>query len=358
MKRITTMLLLFATLGLTSCERALMADDVPATAPNTFDYLWQRLDQQYSLFGVKGVDWQAVYDSLRPRVYGDMTADSLFAVCAAMLRTLNDGHINLYAGFDVSRADSLYYRFYTQGGIDVNTMVLNYLGIGYHSTGGMAHTGLCDGKVIYIYYGSFSNTISVSQFRRIIKSYPKAEGMVLDMRGNGGGTLTNVVNILSLMPSHGQKLYSSQIKSGPAHEDFTPLVDTYAPDCSSDTALFTRPVLVLIDRGCFSATSVFSICTQAYDNILLMGDTTSGGLGLPTMGCLPNGWFYRFPVTRTFALDGNNYENGVPPDILVPFDRVTAQQTGRDNVIDSACSYILGTTTPQHNATQPNASLP
>lgn len=341
MKKNSLLLLLLIALGSASCERVLMGDDVPSTAPNTFDYLWQRLDQQYSMFDVKGVDWRDVYDSLRPRVYGGMSPDSLFAVCATMLRTLNDGHVNLYAGFDVSRADSLYYRFYTQGGIDVNTMVLNYLGMGYHSTGGMAHTSLCDGKVIYIYYGSFGSTISVSQFRRIIQSYPQAQGMVLDLRGNGGGSLSNVINILSLMPSHGQQLYSSQIKSGPAHDDFTPLVATYAPDCSADTTLFTRPVIVLIDRGCFSATSVFSICTQAYDNILLMGDTTSGGLGLPTMGCLPNGWLYRFPVTRTFALDGNNYENGVPPDLLVPFDRQAAQSLGRDNVIDSACSYIL-----------------
>jgi C-terminal processing protease CtpA/Prc len=74
--------------------------------------------------------------------------------------------------------------------------------------------------------------------------------------------------------------------------------------------------------------------------MLLMGDTTSGGLGLPTMGCLPNGWFYRFPVTRTFALDGNNYENGVPPDILLKFNPQTAATLGRDNIIDSACAII------------------
>lgn len=336
-----TTLLLFIALGSTSCERVLMSDDLQATAPNTFDYLWQRFDQQYSMFDVKGVDWQAVYDSLRPRVYGGMTADSLFAVSATMLGVLNDGHVNLYAGFDVSRADSLYYRFYSQGGIDVNTVVLNYLGIGYHSTAGMAHTGLCGGKVLYIYYGSFSNTVSTSLFRRIIMSYPDAQGMILDLRGNGGGSLSNVINILKMMPSHGQRLYSSQIKSGSAHDDFTPWVDTYAPDVSDDTTLFTRPVVVLVDRGCFSATSVFAICTQAYDNMVLMGDTTSGGLGLPTMGYLPNGWRYRLPVTRTKALDGNNYENGVPPDILLPFDRQLAQTLGRDNVIDSACSIIL-----------------
>ena len=105
--------------------------------------------------------------------------------------------------------------------------------------------------------------------------------------------------------------------------------------------LLVLPVLVLVDRGCFSATSTFAIATQAYDNIRLMGDTTGGGLGLPTMGTLPNGWLYRFSITRTLALDGKNYENGVPPDILLPFDRRKAQTEGRDNIIDSACAIIL-----------------
>ena len=341
MKHFSIPILLAIAISFASCERALIADDISASATNTFDYLWQRFDQQYALFDVKDVDWQAVYDSLRPRVYNGMSPDSLFAVCATMLGTLRDGHVNLYAGFDVSRADSLYYRFYSQSGIDINTVLLHYLGIGYHSTAGMAHNGLCHDSVIYIYYGSFSNTVSPSLFRRIIQSYPQAQGMVLDMRGNGGGSLSNVINILSLMPSHGQQLYSSQIKAGSAHDHFTPLVATYAPDCSADTTLFTRPVVVLVDRGCFSATSVFAICTQAYDNMFLMGDTTSGGLGLPSMGYLPNGWRYRLPVTRTVALDGNNYENGVPPDIPLAFDLPRAQTLGRDNLIDSACAYIL-----------------
>ena len=163
MNKFSLIFLLLLALASSSCEKALMGDDVSATASNTFDYLWRRFDQQYSLFDVKGVDWQAVYDSLRPRVYNGMTADSLFAVCASMLGTLNDGHVNLVAGFDVSRADSLYYRFYSEGGIDVNTMVLNYLGINYPSTGGIAHNALCGGKLIYMRYRSFSSDITERQ---------------------------------------------------------------------------------------------------------------------------------------------------------------------------------------------------
>lgn len=338
-------LLLICANMLCGCEKAMMMEDMAPTATNTFDYLWSVVDRQYSMFDVKDVDWQAVYDTTRSKVYDGMAYDSLYAICSSMLSLLNDGHVNLYTSYDVSRADSLYYRFYTEEGIDMNTVVLNYLGINYHSTGGVAHSGLCNGRVIYMYYGSFSSSVSLGQLRHIIESYPEAEGLILDLRGNGGGSLSNVDRLLHILPSHGQKLYSSQIKSGPAHDDFGPWEDTFAPDLDEEDAPFpfTKPVLVLIDKGCYSATSVFAISMQAYENVRLMGDSTSGGLGLPTMGGLPNGWLYRFPVTHTRALDGRNYENGVSPDIYLPFDRQAALSQHCDNIIDSACSLILGT---------------
>jgi C-terminal processing protease CtpA/Prc len=72
----------------------------------------------------------------------------------------------------------------------------------------------------------------------------------------------------------------------------------------------------------------------------VMGDTTGGGLGLPNGGQLPNGWTYRFSITKTLDPQGNNYENGIPPDvvkILTAEDRIS----GRDTVIEAAVDLIL-----------------
>ena len=344
MQKIVTLfiLILGSLMSFTSCEKMLMVDDISATPTNTFGYLWKKFDQQYAMFDVKGVDWNAMYDSLYPLVSDSMDADSLFSVCATLLNSLHDGHVNLYGNYDVSRSDSIQYNFYAQSDIDVNTVVLNYMGLNYHVAGGLAHSGLCGDSVIYIRYGSFSNAIGLGQLRHLLRSYPHAQGMIFDIRGNGGGNIQNIHRFLSLMPSHGQPLYTTQIKSGPGPDDFTPLQTTYATlVADGDTDIFTKPVIVLIDRGCFSAASSFAICTQAYDNITLMGDTTSGGLGLPSMGVLPNGWRYRITVTRTFALDGGNYENGVPPDIPLRLDWEKVRLQGRDNIIDSACTLLL-----------------
>lgn len=331
--------LILLLLLLTSCEKILMTDDVPATSVGTFEYLWDKVDQQYAMFDVKGVDWQAVHDSLRPKVFDGMPSDSLFDICAAMLNTLSDGHVNLYSSMDVSHADSIYYDFYTHSSIDVNNVVLNYLGVNHHVTGGLSHNALLQGRVAYIRYSSFSSGFTLSQLRQVLKKYDRAEGLIIDIRGNGGGSLSNVYKFLQIMPSHGQLLYRSQIKSGPAHDDFSPLSETLAPQVP-DSLAYQRPIVVLIDRGCFSASSLFAICTRAYPSVVLMGDTTSGGTGLPSMGVLPNGWRYRFPVTRALTPEGFNYENGVPPDVPLGFSREQVA-AGRDNIIDSACNYII-----------------
>jgi hypothetical protein len=64
-----------------------------------------------------------------------------------------------------------------------------------------------------------------------------------------------------------------------------------------------------------------ALATKAIPNMILMGDTTGGGLGLPNGGLLPNGWTYRFSVSQVLTLDKSPaYEGGVPADIPVLFN--------------------------------------
>ena len=343
---ITTMkklqLLLFVCLGLStvSCERALMDADESSDPVSVFEYLWTKVDEQYAFFDIKDVDWNAVHDQYRPLVYEGMTDDSLFNVCAAMLNTLRDGHTNLISDFDISRNDTVYYKMIAEKNINPDLVTLNYLTIGYHTTAGFAHNAIRDGKVAFIRYSSFENSITNDALVYLTNRYSSCKGMILDLRQNGGGNVDNVGMLLSMFKSHGQLLYHSQIKSGPGHDDFTELGAVYADSTSADDINYNRPVAVLIDRGSYSATSFFAVCTMAYDNIKLFGDYSGGGLGLPNGGMLPNGWTYRFSITRTIAIDGGNYENGVPPDVRVLLDSTYTAQ-GIDNVIETAADWIL-----------------
>ena len=261
-----------------------------------------------------------------------------------MLSKLDDGHTNLMAPFDRSYSDSVYRKMYRRKNVDSKVVTLNYLHVAddrYHSTGGFSHHALRNGDVAYIVYSSFTNTVDSASLTYLTKRYANAKGIVLDLRQNGGGAVLYMNELLKLLPNHGQLLYYSQIKSGPAHDEFSPLQEVHAPDSNTSYGNYTKPVAVLIDRGSYSATSFFALCCKAYDNVILVGDTTGGGLGLPNGGQLPNGWTYRFSISRNLSLDKQNYENGVPPDRLVLLDPA-ATAAGKDNVIEYACDWILG----------------
>ena len=340
MKKNHFLLLCLLALFFASCERAFMEKDEPKDPVSIFDYLWNKVDQQYAFFDVKGVDWDSVYEVYRPKVDDQIGKDSLFRVCAAMLNTLQDGHTNLISSFDVSRNDSVYYKMIVNKNIDEQVLVLNYLTLNYHSTGAFVHNAIREGKVAYVRYSSFENAISEDVLKYIMNRYDDCQGMILDLRQNGGGSISNIRLLLSIFDNHEQPLYKTQIKSGKEHDAFTDLETVYASDSCILETPYTKPVAVLIDRGSYSATSFFALCTMAYDNIKLFGDYTGGGLGLPNGGALPNGWTYRFSITRTIANDGCNYENGVPPQEFVILDPACTAQ-GIDNVIEAAADWIM-----------------
>ena len=344
MKKLHYLLLILLGIALTSCEDVFMEADEPSNPVNVFDYLWNKVDQQYAFFDVKGVDWDSVYEVYRPKVYDDMPLDSFFNTCAAMLNTLRDGHTNLISKFDVSHNDSVYYKMYAEKNIDPTVVTLNYLTVNYHTTGSFAHNAIRNGEVAYIRYSSFMDAITAENLSYLIEHYKDCKGLIFDLRQNGGGSIDNIRILLDIFENHGQPLYYTQIKSGPGHDEFKELTTVYAssPDYNDPFTEepYTKPVAVLIDRGSFSATSFFAICTQGYDNVKLFGDYSGGGLGLPNGGALPNGWTYRFSITRTIALDGGNYENGVPPDVRVLIDPESTAQ-GIDNVIEAAADWIM-----------------
>ena len=336
----TLFLLCSIVIAFTSCEKVFMEKPVDDDPVSVFDYLWEKVDQQYAFFDIKGVDWDSVYHCYRPQVTDNTDDEGLFRVCAAMLNTLRDGHTNLISSFDISRNDTVYYKMVAEKNIDPDVVLLHYLTLGYHSTGGFSHNGIRDGQVAYWRFSSFENAITDETLRYLADRYKDCRGVILDLRQNGGGLVSNVKELLSIFDNHGQILYQTQIKSGKGHNEFTEMTTVYADTVCLLDKPYTKPVAVLIDRGSYSATSFFSICTKGYDNIQLFGDYSGGGLGLPNGGELPNGWTYRFSITRTIANDGGNYENGVPPDVPVILNPACTAQ-GIDNVIETAADWIL-----------------
>jgi hypothetical protein len=339
MKNLTYILILFFIS--VSCEKILMEDE-PANDPVTnFEYLWNTADEKYSFFEYKGIDWNEIYNTYRPQVTNDMSDYELFDVLGNMLNELKDGHVNLTAPFDISR-----YSFKYNAPENFNFRLIKdyYIGWDYRMTGSLINaTFERDSLTIgYIYYSSFSQPVQSADIDFVIGSLWHTDGIILDMRNNGGGSVSNIYQIGSRFADQERVIYTSAMKNGPGHDDFgEPAKVTMEPGGAYQ---YTRPVILLTNRGCFSATSFFATAMKAFPHVVQVGDTTGGGLGSPAGFELPNGWGYRFSVSRTLTPGGQNWENGVPPDVTVWMNPLH-EIMGFDDIMEMAIEVIKQKTT-------------
>lgn len=336
MKRIIK-ILIPGLLFLGSCEKALMEKEATDTPVENFESLWQTANEKYSFFEYKNINWDEVYTEYRPQVSNDMSNYALFEVLKNMLNELKDGHVNLTAPFDISR-----FNFKQNAPENFNFRLLkdHYIGWNYRITGALVNTIFerDDHQIGYVYYSSFSNFVENADIDFVIASMFHTDGLILDMRSNGGGSVSNIYKIGSRFADQKRMVYSSALKQGPGREDFTSASEVYMEPIGARQ--YTKKVVFLTNRGCFSATSFFTTAMKAFPHVIQVGDTTGGGLGAPAGFELPNGWGYRFSVSRTFSPQGDNWENGVPPDVTVWMDPIH-EAKGIDDIMEKAIELIV-----------------
>jgi C-terminal processing protease CtpA/Prc len=207
----------------------------------------------------------------------------------------------------------------------------------YYVSGPFAHDFLAERQVGYVRFSSFSGEVDNVNLDFVLNRYKDTKGLILDLRENGGGTPSDMFDLLSRFVDQRTLIYYSRLKSGAGPEDFTDPEPAYLDPHVG--IKYDKPVIMLVDRGTYSAGSFTALATKAIANIILLGDTTGGGLGAPNGGQLPNGWTYRFSITQTLNLDKDpSFENGVPPDILAYFDW---SDLSKDEVLENAISEII-----------------
>lgn len=318
-----------------SCEKLLFETELSTNDPfKNFEYLWKECDKKYSYFEVKDIDWDLVKEEYSSKIFTGMSDDSLFHVLGGMLTELRDDHTNLISPFNIS---SFGVKYLGQDNFDWRIIVDNYITKDYYRSGPFAHNFLEGGKIGYVRFPAFTGTVDDTNLDFILERYEDTKGLILDLRENGGGAVLDVFSILSRIVNQETLVNYSRIKDGPGHNDFSsPKPVNVSPH---DGIRYTKKIAILTDRGTYSAGSFTALACKAIPHVVLIGDYTGGGLGLPNGGQLPNGWTYRFSITQALTLDQNpNYENGVPPDIPVLFDWSDLK---KDEILERAILELL-----------------
>ncbi|MCC8176248.1 MAG: S41 family peptidase [Bacteroidales bacterium] len=303
-----------------------------------FQALWTVLDQHYCFFAEKGVDWDEVYSRYAPRISEQMTSEELFSVLAEMLDELRDGHVNLSAPFNTS-----YYRAWWSDfpqNYDERLVQQYYFNFNYRSIGGIDY-GILPQNVGYMRYPSFSYGIGEGNLDNILAHFATCDALIIDIRDNGGGDLTNVETLVARFITERTLVGYISHKTGPGHDDFSEPMAFYYNPASDGHWLWAKPVAVLTNRSTFSAANNFASIMRLLPNCYLVGATTGGGSGMPYSSEIPCGWTVRCSACPVLDAQGNATENGVSPaeDCLVDLDPVAAL-TGTDTMLDRAVALL------------------
>lgn len=316
-----SLLLLFA-----SCIRE---EEYDNSATGNFEALWTLIDEHYCFLDYKGIDWDAIHDEYRQQITDDMGNDALFEVLGNMLAELRDGHVNLYSAWNTAR----YWDWYLDYPRNFSeALIEDYLGRDYRIGGGARYTILKD-NIGYVYYPDFSAGIGDGNLDEMLLYLGVCNGLIIDVRGNGGGNLTTSSKLAARFTNERVHVGYLQHKTGPGHSDFSDPEPLYIDP--SDGVRWQKPVVVLTNRHSYSATNDFVNSMRCFPQVTLMGDRTGGGGGMPFSSELPNGWGVRFSASPTLDADGQHIEDGIDPDIHVDMTEED-EARGVDTIIEAA----------------------
>lgn len=316
--------------------QACITEDLPAdTRHGNFEALWQTLDRHYCFFGEKGeaygLDWNEVHARYAPRISEDMTNRQLFEVLAEMTYELRDGHVNLYAAHDVAR----YGRWFDDYPANFSdSLERKYLGRSeeYRIASGLKYRVLPD-NIGYVRCASFENTFGDGNLQEMMVSLSLCDGLIIDVRDNGGGMLTAAEKLASLFVNETCTGGYIRHKIGPGHQEFSePRSIRIAP---FHGLRWQKPVAVLTNRRTYSAANSFVMYLKGLPGVTVVGDRTGGGAGMPFSSELPCGWAVRFSACPMSDRTGRSSESGIDPDVKTD---ITAEDYARstDTIIETA----------------------
>lgn len=303
-----------------------------------FDALWTILDEHYCFFESKDIDWKAIGQRYRAEIDTEWDNKTYFFHLAAMLDELRDGHTNLISWFNVS-----YYRKwwsdYPQN-FNLRLIQEHYLDFDYYSGSGVIYKILEDRNVGYMYYGSFSQSFGDSFIDEMLYSMRETDGLIIDVRDNGGGDMTNVERLVSRFLD--KRICAGYIshKTGPGHSDFSkPYAYYYDP--AQNHVRWLKPVIVLTNRSTFSAANNFVSVMKSLPHVAVIGDITGGGSGMPFSSEIPCGWAVRFSASPVYDAEMNLTEHGVEPSPGGEIDMDPEREAdGIDTILEFAIEVL------------------
>ena len=187
-----------------------------------------------------------------------------------------------------------------------------------------------DDDIGYIRFnGFFHPTYVMKTYNEAMVRFMNANGLIIDLRGNGGGMGIMALGMLGWLIPEEAQLGTMYMRDNELKFVVQPRPKTYA-----------GPIVVLVDELSGSAAEFFAGGIQEWGRACIVGTPTCGAALPAQFEQLPNGDVFLFATANFLLASGKTIEGvGVSPDIEVHPSRA-ALLAGRDEVIDAAVAWI------------------
>lgn len=172
---------------------------------------------------------------------------------------------------------------------------------------------------------------SMAEVRKALSSFPKTiQGVVLDLRFNGGGYLEGAVELVSMFQETGTVVtVQARGKEAEVH------------NVSGKTLLPDTPMVVLINGGSASAAEIAAGALQDNKRAKIIGVQSFGKGTVQEILELAGGSSLRVTIAKWLTPSGNDIsKKGITPDIVV--DRTVEEyKADKDPQMDAAAAWLL-----------------
>ena len=190
-------------------------------------------------------------------------------------------------------------------------------------------TRMLEDEIGYLAISEF-DSVTLEQYKEGLEELKAQgmEGLIVDLRGNPGGNLDTVCEILDLMLPEGLIVYTED-KDG-NRQEFT----------SDEAQEVQVPLAVLVDGNSASASEIYAGAIQDYGIGQIVGTKTYGKGVVQTIYDLKDGTSLKLTVAEYFTPNGRNIDGeGITPDVEVAYQR-DENDPEADNQLDRAVEAL------------------
>ncbi|EDZ63837.1 periplasmic protease, S41A subfamily [Sulfurimonas gotlandica GD1] len=181
--------------------------------------------------------------------------------------------------------------------------------------------------ILYLKISTFDKKV-INDLSKAIKNYEtNGMGIILDLRNNPGGLLSEAVDVVDMFMNRGN-IITQQGRSS---------FDKVSYDTSKEKTLTEAPLVVLINAGSASASEIVSGALQVHHRATLMGERSFGKGYVQAILPIDEEESVKLTVAEYLLADGKSIHNiGIKPDYEIDADIVD----GYDRVLEAAQDYL------------------